>query len=163
MLTSFINLNAKYSSKRNGKRHNLNVPIPRIQSPPSPASFISPAVVDINDNVFSRVGSSYSPLAQDEEWYGSYDSKYEDENTLPRTTLLDSSRSKLEVHSEPLTDWFIHDPPKLGIRETMEGSYERLKGSGSGGARNNRNRKADVFSWEEAVNQTAEVTLTEML
>jgi hypothetical protein len=109
------------------------------------------------------MGSSYSPLAQDEEWYGSYDSKYEDENTLPRTTLLDSPRSQLDIHSEPLTDWFIHDPPKLGVREAMEGSYERLKGSGSGGARNHRSRKAVVFSSEEAVNQTEQVTLTEML
>ena len=166
MLSSFIKT-ARHSSRRKGKKDTLNIPIPQIQSPPSPASFMSPEIVDINEKVFAPMGRNYSPPAQDEEEsYDSCDSLYDEEIDLPSNNPRESPQLKLDIHSEPLTDWFAHGLFKGEVPEVLGRSYDGLNGSGDvndighGTTRDNRSREVLGFSSKEAVNQPDEVTLT---
>jgi hypothetical protein len=168
MLSSFINLNSKYNPRRKRKKNNLNIAIRRIQSPPaSPASFMSPEIVDINEKVFAPLGRTHSPHPQDEEEsYDSYVSRH-DENALPRSIPQTSSQLNVDTYSEPVTDWFTHESLKTAVREALAGNYDGLNGSGSlissgrgvGTARSNRSREAFAPS-EEAASQSDEVVLT---
>jgi hypothetical protein len=164
MLSSLINLNTKYTSRRKRKKTNLNIPIRRVQSPSSPASFMSPEFVDVNEKVFAPMGRVHSP--QDEaESYHSYDSRHDEQNSLPRSEPLTSPQLMMDIPSEPLTDWFTHDSLKAGVREALARNYDRLNGSGSlvgsgrgvGGSRSNRSREAFVPS-EEAAGHLDEVS-----
>lgn len=170
MLTSFYR-SAK-STKRKAKKRNLNVSIQRVQSPPSPGSFMSPEIVDINEKSFMSLGRSYSPpLHDEEESYDYYDSKYFEENSqlqnsLPRSILATSPQLEVNIPTEPLTDWFAHDMLKSEVREALGGSHEgfngSLSGSGNGSVgkrRGNNSREALGFSSEEAVNQPDEVSM----
>src|ERR1700691_2027204 len=95
ILSSFMGRNSKSSSKRKGKKYTLNLAVHKAQSPPSPGSFMSPEIVDINEKVFAPppVGRSLPP--PDEP--GSYDSKY-DENSLPRSNPLMTPQLKLDMY-----------------------------------------------------------------
>jgi len=157
LLASFIHRNT-HSSKRKGKKHNLNTPIHRILTPPSPASFMSP---EINEKTLP-----YSSRVEEEGSYRSYDSMYE-ETFPPSKDPVESPHLKLDIHSEPLTDWFARGPFIAKVPEVLGGSYARsnrsesLKGSGrgAGDTKSNRSREALVFSSEEVVNLPDEVIL----
>ncbi|KIM92215.1 hypothetical protein PILCRDRAFT_810237 [Piloderma croceum F 1598] len=161
LLTSFINRNVKPSSKRKGKKHDLNIPIHRIRTPPSPASFMSP---EIDEKIFASVHRPYAPHVEEEESYESYDSMFE-ETFPPSRDPAESPQLRLDIHSEPLTDWFAHGPFVAEVPKVLGGSYAGLNGSGSlngsgrGAAdtKSNRSREAFAFSSEEAVNLPDEI------
>lgn len=163
MLSSFIHRNTKYS-KRRGKKQNLNVAIRRIQSPPSPGSFMSPEIVDINEKSFDPMGRAHSPPIQDEEEsYESYDSRYDEEGSdfsMPRSNPNQSPHLELDIPTEPLTDWFTHDTLRMETRGALVGgSYERMNHSGSVNGRIAGGTRREVFalSSEEAISQQDEV------
>jgi hypothetical protein len=162
LLTSFINRNVKHSSKPKGKKHDLNIPIHRILTPPSPASFMSP---EIDEKVFAPVHRPYAPRVEEEESYESYDSMYE-ETFPPSRDPAESPQLRLDIHSEPLTDWFAHGPFIAEVPRVLGGNYAGSNGSGSlngrgrgaGDTKSNRSREAIAFSSEEVVNSPDEVT-----
>lgn len=164
LLASFINRNVKHSSKRRGKKHDLNIPIHRILTPPSPASFMSP---EIDEKIFASVHRPYAPRVEEEDSYDSYDSMYE-ETFPPSRDPAESPQLRLDIHSEPLTDWFAHGPVIAEVPEVLERSHAGLNGSGSlngsgrgaGDSKNNRSREALAFSSEEVVNLPDEVNLS---
>lgn len=167
MLSSFIYRNSRSSKRKGKKTSTLNVAIRRTQTPPSPASFMSPEIMDINEKTFSSMARSFSPhLLDEEESYDSYESRNDDEYPLPRGNPSPSPQLQVELPSEePLTDWFAHDLLRGGAREALGGSYERLNGSGSvngsgkasGSKRGDGSREAVGFSSEEAFKETDEV------
>ena len=167
MLSSFIYRNSRQSKRKGKKTNTLNVTIRRVQSPPSPASFVSPEIMDINEKTFSSMARSFSPhLIDEEESYGSYESRGIGEYPLPRSNTSPSPQLHVELPSdEPLTDWFAHDLLRSEASEPLGGSYERLNGSGSvngngkapGSKQSGGRCEALGFSSEDAFKETDEV------
>lgn len=138
----------------------------RIPTPPSPASFMSPEIVDINEKSFGSTGRSFTPLQDEEESHYSYDSHYEEEvSTSQRSNPLPSPKLKLEIPSEPMTDWYTQGSSRRDAREAMGDSYELLNASGSvngsrqgtGSRKDDESREMLGMSPEEAANQGDDV------
>lgn len=154
MISSFIYRSVK-SSRRKGKKENVKIAARRVQSPASPASFMSPEIMDINEKSFAHMDNPSSPLAEESfESYESYDStEYTRSHSNPM--LLE-----LNIPHEPLTDWFVHDLLRgAGARQVKTASCENVKGAVfvNGGGGGHMSREAFVFSSEEVVNQLGEV------
>ncbi|KAH7929009.1 hypothetical protein BV22DRAFT_1192376 [Leucogyrophana mollusca] len=124
MLSSFIR-NA--NGRRKGKKAKLDVPLRQVRSPPSPASFASPEIFDINER------------SLDLQTRG--DSSSEQPNLFPETHLVPPSEPRKDVISpqvqldlspEPLTDWFQDFLGGTGNSPTLEGSMSGGNASNSG-------------------------------
>lgn len=145
MLSSFIYRSVK-ASKRKGKH--LNIAIRRVQSPPSPASFMSPEIMDINEKSFAP-SSPLVPL--EEESFESYDSSYNHE--CFRSNML----LELSIPNEPMSDWFTHDMLGSETAQVEGESQETLNGVVCMQGGSYDTREAFVFSSDYAYNQPDEV------
>lgn len=166
MLSSFIYRSSKQSKRKAKKTNTLDIVIRRVQNPPSPASFMSPEIADINEKTFSSMARSFSPHLIDEvESYGSHESRGNDEYPLPRSNTSPSPQLQVELPTdEPLTDWFAHDLLRGGALEPFGGSDEHLNGSGSfngcgkaPGSKRGRNHEALGLPSEETLKDIDEV------
>jgi hypothetical protein len=131
---------------------------------------MSPEIVDINERIpasmvirplLSQDEEEEDEEEDEDESYESSNSK-SDESFLPHRRSLVLPQLELNIHSEPMTDWFAHDTVRT---EALGGSHDKLDGSGSvsgsglgaEGTRSDRSREASES--EQATNQLDEVRL----
>lgn len=159
MLSSFIYRSVK-SSRRKGKKGAVNITVRRVQSPTSPASFMSPEIMDINEKYLAPMDNPPLPTMQvaDDSYESdeSYESRHEVEYNRSQSGPM---LLELNIPHEPLTDWFVHDMLRAEEQHVRTASHENLKGvvfvKGAGG--NHMSREAFVFSSDDVVNQLDEV------